>query len=40
MGAIEFADVDSAAVLAEDQKVAEQFDARRFVHESIAAPHP
>jgi hypothetical protein len=40
MGAIEFADVDSAAVLAEDQKVAEQFDARRFVHESIAEPHP
>jgi hypothetical protein len=35
MGAIEFADVDSAAVLAEDERVAEQFDARRFVRESI-----
>ena len=36
MGAIEFADIDSAAVLEQDQKVAEQFDARRFVQESIA----
>jgi len=35
MGAIEFADVDSAAVLEDDQRVAEQFYARRFVRESI-----
>jgi hypothetical protein len=36
MGAIEFADVDTAAVLEQDQRVAEGFDARRFVRESIA----
>jgi hypothetical protein len=36
MGAIEFADVDSAAVLEQDQRVAEEFDVRRFVRESIA----
>ncbi len=36
MGAIEFADVDTAAVLEQDQRVAEAFDARRFVRESIA----
>ena len=35
MGAIELADVDSEAVLEEDQRVAEQFDARRFVRDSI-----
>jgi len=35
MGAIEFADIDSEAVLEEDQRVAEQFDARRFVAESV-----
>jgi para-aminobenzoate N-oxygenase AurF len=36
MGAIEFADIDSEAVLAQDQRVAEEFDAGRFVRESIA----
>jgi P-aminobenzoate N-oxygenase AurF len=36
MGAIEFADIDTAAVLEQDQRVAEAFDARRFVHESIS----
>jgi hypothetical protein len=35
MGAIEFAEVDSAAVLANDQRVAEEFDARHFVRESV-----
>jgi hypothetical protein len=33
MGAIEFADVDSEAVLEEDQRVAERFDAGQFGHE-------
>lgn len=32
MGAIGFADVDSESVLAEDQRVAERFDASRFEH--------
>ncbi|MGZ5165509.1 MAG: ferritin-like domain-containing protein [Burkholderiales bacterium] len=40
MGAIEFADVDTAAVLEQDQRVAEAFDARRFVRESIAQAEP
>jgi hypothetical protein len=31
MGAIEYADVDSDALLAEDNRVAEEFDARAFV---------
>jgi hypothetical protein len=35
MGAIEFADIDSQAVLEQDQRVAEEFDAGRFVRESI-----
>jgi hypothetical protein len=35
MGAIEFADLDSEAVLAQDHRVAEEFDAGRFVRESI-----
>ena len=36
MGAIEFADIDSEAVLEEDQRVAEQFDAGDFVRKAIA----
>ena len=36
MGAIEFAEIDSAAVLEQDHRVAEEFDAGRFVRESIA----
>jgi hypothetical protein len=35
MGAIEFADVDSEAVLEQDQRVAEQFDAGDFVRKAI-----
>jgi hypothetical protein len=38
MGAIEFADVDSEALLENDNRVAEEFDAKRFVEDSgIAA---
>jgi hypothetical protein len=36
MGAIEFADIDSQAVLEQDQRVAEEFDAGRFVREALA----
>ena len=36
MGAIEFADIDSRAVLEQDQRVAEEFDAGRFVREALA----
>jgi P-aminobenzoate N-oxygenase AurF len=36
MGAIEFAQTDSQAVLEQDHRVAEEFDAGRFVRESIA----
>jgi para-aminobenzoate N-oxygenase AurF len=36
MGAIEFADVDTDALLEQDNRVAEDFDAGRFVRESIA----
>jgi hypothetical protein len=36
MGAIEFADVDSDALLAQDSRVAEEFDAGLFVRKSIA----
>jgi hypothetical protein len=35
MGAIEFADVDSDALLEADNRVAEDFDAGRFVRESL-----
>lgn len=35
MGAIEFAHVDVEAQFAQDQKIAEEFDARRVVMESI-----
>ena len=36
MGAIEFADVDTDALLEQDNRVAEDFDAGRFVRESLA----
>jgi hypothetical protein len=36
MGAIEFAEVDSEALLENDNRVAEDFDAGRFVRQSIA----
>ena len=36
MGAIEFADVDTDALLEQDNRVAEDFDAGRFVRESFA----
>jgi hypothetical protein len=35
MGAIEFADVDTDVLLEHDQRVAEEFDAKRFVQPSI-----
>jgi hypothetical protein len=35
MGAIEFAVVDSEQLLAHDNRVAEDFDAGRFVRESV-----
>ena len=36
MGAIEFADIDSDAMLEQDQRAAEEFDAKAFVTKSIA----
>jgi hypothetical protein len=36
MGAIQFAEIDSAAVLEEDQRVAERFDAGQFEHKQLA----
>ena len=38
MGAIEFADVDSEALLEHDNRVAEEFDAKRFVTDALAKP--
>jgi hypothetical protein len=35
MGAIEFADIDAQALLENDAKVAEEFDAKRFVREAL-----
>ena len=35
MGAIEFAGVDTDALLADDARVADEFDAGRFVRESV-----
>ncbi len=37
MGAIQFADVDARAMLDNDQRVAEEFDARRHVEMALAA---
>jgi hypothetical protein len=37
MGVMEFAQIDSAALLAKDAQVAEEFDARRHVREGLAA---
>jgi hypothetical protein len=36
LGAMQFADRDSAAMLAEDNRVAEEFDAKRFISEALA----
>lgn len=36
MGAIEFADVDTDALLAKDEEVAREFDAGRYVQQTIA----
>jgi hypothetical protein len=36
MGAIEFADVDGEALLEQDHRVAEEFDAGHFVRQSLA----
>ena len=38
MGAIEFADIDSEALLDNDNRVAEEFDAKRYVAETLARP--
>jgi len=35
MGAIEFAEIDSEQLLENDNRVAEEFDAKRFVQESL-----
>jgi hypothetical protein len=39
MGAIEFAEVDAEAMLENDQRVAADFDAGRFVQQSLARPN-
>ena len=36
MGAIEFADIDSEQLLDNDNRVAEEFDAKRFVQASLS----
>ena len=38
MGAIEFAQIDAEALLENDQRVAEEFDATRFVQQSLPQP--
>jgi 1,2-phenylacetyl-CoA epoxidase catalytic subunit len=38
MGAIQFADVDARAMLENDQRVAEEFDAKRHVAQALATP--
>jgi hypothetical protein len=38
MGAIEFAQVDAEALLENDQRVAEEFDAARYVQQSLPEP--
>ena len=40
IGTIEFADIDGQAMLEQDQRVAEEFDAGRFVSEALARPEP
>jgi hypothetical protein len=37
MGVMEYAKIDASAILANDAKVADDFDQKRFVHEQIAA---
>lgn len=36
MGVLAFGDVDSAAILENEQRVAEEFDAKRFVEQQLA----
>jgi hypothetical protein len=35
MGVLEYADVDSASILENDNRVAEEFDAKQFVQQSL-----
>jgi hypothetical protein len=35
MGVLEFAEVDSAAILENDNRVAEEFDAKQFIHKQL-----
>jgi hypothetical protein len=35
MGVLEYADVDAAAMLDNDNRVAEEFDAKQFVHQQL-----
>jgi hypothetical protein len=37
MGAIEFAEIDAEALLENDQRVAEEFDATRYVQQTLPA---
>ncbi len=37
MGVMEFADTDAAAILENDNRVAEEFDAKQFVREQLGA---
>ena len=36
MGAIEFAEIDSEQLLENDNRVAEEFNAKRFIQESLS----
>jgi hypothetical protein len=38
MGVMEFADVDAAAILDDDNRVAEEFDAKQLVRRQLGAP--
>jgi len=35
MGVLEFAEVDSASILENDNRVAEEFDAKQFVRQQL-----
>jgi hypothetical protein len=37
MGVMEFAEVDAAAILDNDNRVAEEFDAKQFVRQQLGA---
>ena len=36
VGVVEYAEIDSAAMLENDNRVAEEFDAKQFVHQQLA----